>query len=109
MIDVEKQKARLVARKAELESRLVRIEGELDEPMNADADERAVERQDDEVLEAMGEAGLSELRAIDAALDRIAHGRYGICARCGENIAEARLEAVPHAALCHSCHAEINA
>jgi RNA polymerase-binding transcription factor DksA len=109
MIDVERQKAQLVARKAELERRLVRIEGELDEPMNADADERAVERQDDEVLEAMGEAGLSELRAIDAALDRIAHGRYGICARCGEDIAEARLEAVPHAALCQSCHAEINA
>lgn len=109
MIDVEKQKARLVARKTELEKRLVRIEGELDEPMNADADERAVERQDDEVLEAMGEAGLSELRGIEAALDRIAHGRYGICARCGEDIAEARLEAVPHAALCQSCHAEINA
>jgi RNA polymerase-binding transcription factor DksA len=109
MIDIEKQKAQLVARKAELERRLVRIEGELDEPMNADADERAVERQDDEVLEAMGEAGLSELRAIDAALDRIGHGRYGICARCGEDISEARLEAVPHAALCQSCHAEINA
>lgn len=109
MIDTEKQKARLVARKAELESRLVRIESELDEPMNADADERAVERHDDEVLEAMGEAGLSELRAIDAALDRITHDRYGICARCGEDIAEARLEAVPHAALCQSCHAEINA
>lgn len=109
MIDVEKQKARLLTRKAELESRLVRIEGELDEPMSADSDERAVERQDDEVLEAMGEAGLSELRGIDAALDRIAHGRYGTCARCGEDIAEARLEAVPHAALCQSCHAEINA
>lgn len=109
MIDVEKQKAWLLARKAELEGRLVRIEGELDEPMSADSDERAVERQDDEVLEAMGEAGLSELRGIEAALDRIAHGRYGTCARCGEDIAEARLEAVPHAALCQSCHAEINA
>jgi RNA polymerase-binding transcription factor DksA len=109
MIDVEKQKARLVARKAELEKRLVRIEGELDQPMNADAEERSVERQDDEVLEAMGEAGLSELRGIDAALDRIAHGRYGICARCGEDIAEKRLDAVPHAALCQSCHAEISA
>lgn len=109
MIDIEKQKARLVARKAELEARLARIEGELDEPVNADTEERAVERQDDEVLEALGEAGLAELRGIDAALDRIAHGRYGICARCGEDIAPARLEAVPHAALCQACHAEINA
>jgi RNA polymerase-binding transcription factor DksA len=109
MIDIERQKARLVARKAELGSRLMRIEGELDEPMNADSDERAVERHDDEVLEAMGEAGLAELRGIEAALDRIAHGRYGICARCGQNIAEARLEAVPHAALCQPCFAEISA
>ena len=108
MIDIEKQKARLLARKAELESRLIRIEDELDEPMSADSDERAVERQDDEVLEAMGEAGLAELRGIDAALDRIVHGRYGICARCGEDIAPARLDAVPHAALCQACHAEIN-
>lgn len=109
MIDIDKQKARLIARKAELESRLTRIEGELDRPADPDAGERAIERQDDEVLEAMGGAGLSELGAIDVALDRIAHGRYGICARCGEDIAEARLEAVPHAALCQSCHAEINA
>jgi RNA polymerase-binding transcription factor DksA len=108
MIDVERQKARLVARKAELRSRLLRIEGELDEPMNADSDERAVERHDDEVLEAMGEAGLAELRGIEAAMDRIAHGCYGICVRCGEDIAAARLEAVPHAALCPTCHAEIH-
>ena len=109
MIDIEKQKARLIARKAELETRLVRIEDELEEPADPDVEERAVERQDDEVLEAMGEAGLAELRGVDAALDRIASGRYGTCARCGEDIAEARLEAVPHAALCQSCHAEINA
>ncbi len=109
MIDIEKQKARLLARKAELTTRLTRIEGELDEPADQDVEERAVERQDDEVLEAMGGDGLAELRGIDAALDRISHGRYGICARCGEDIAEARLEAVPHAALCQACHAEINA
>jgi RNA polymerase-binding transcription factor DksA len=108
MIDIDKQKARLLARKTELTARLTRIEGELDEPADRDVEERAVERQDDEVLEAMGGAGLAELRGIDAALDRIAHGRYGICARCGEEIAEARLEAVPHAALCQACHAEIN-
>ena len=108
-MDIDRQKTWLVARKAELESRLARIETELDEPASARSDERAVERQDDEVLEAMGGAGISELRAVDAALERLAHGRYGTCARCGEAIAEARLEAVPYAALCQSCHAEINA
>jgi RNA polymerase-binding transcription factor DksA len=107
MIDIEKQKARLLARKAELRDRLVRIEDELDDPVSPDVEERSVERQGDEVLEAMGGAGVAELRGIDAALDRIAHGRYGICARCGQPIAGARLDAVPHAALCQECHAEI--
>lgn len=108
MIDVDKQKARLLARKAELRARLVRIEDELDDPVSPDIEERSVERQGDEVLEAMGGAGVAELRGIDAALDRIAQGRYGLCARCGEPIAEARLEAVPHAALCQECQAEIS-
>lgn len=107
MIDIDKQKARLLARKAELEARLVQIADELDDPVSPDVEERSVERQGDEVLEAMGGAGQAELRGIDAALDRIAHDRYGICTRCGKPIAEARLEAVPHAALCQQCHAEI--
>jgi len=107
MTDVEKQKARLLARKAELQARLVQIEDELDDPVSPDVEERSVERQGDEVLEAMGGAGVNELRGINAALDRIAQGRYGLCARCGEPIAAARLEAVPHAALCQECQAEI--
>ena len=108
MIDIDKQKTRLLARTAELQARLVRIEGELDDPASPDVEERSVERQDNEVLEAMGGAGLTELRGIDAALDRVAQGRYGTCARCGQPISEARLEAVPHAALCQECQAEIS-
>ena len=107
MIDIGKQKARLLARQAELRNRLTRIEDELDEPVSIDSDERAVERQDDEVLEAMGEAGLSELRGIEAALERIAHGRYGICARCGNPIEPGRLEVKPDATLCVSCQSEV--
>jgi RNA polymerase-binding transcription factor DksA len=40
---------------------------------------------------------------IDAALSRVADGSYGICVNCGEQISEARLEAVPHAARCRNC------
>ena len=107
MIDIDKQKARLLARKAELRARLVQIEDELDDPVSPDVEERSVERQGDEVLQAMGGAGVAELRGIDAALERIAQGRYGTCTRCGKPIAEARLEAVPHAALCQECQSEI--
>ncbi|MEO0085862.1 MAG: TraR/DksA C4-type zinc finger protein [candidate division WOR-3 bacterium] len=43
------------------------------------------------------------LRDIDDALRRISEGTYGICERCGERIAKARLEIVPHARLCMKC------
>lgn len=43
------------------------------------------------------------LREIDAALDRIAKGTYGICERCGEPIPLARLEVLPYARLCMKC------
>jgi RNA polymerase-binding protein DksA len=43
------------------------------------------------------------LHAIDEALGRIAAGTYGICANCGRQIAEERLEAIPYARLCIDC------
>lgn len=93
----------LHARRAELMSRLERIETDLDQPRNADDDDRAIERNNDEVLEGLGGAGQKELVAIDAALQRIAHGTFGLCGKCGEPIARERLDAVPHAALCADC------
>jgi RNA polymerase-binding transcription factor DksA len=41
--------------------------------------------------------------AVDAALERIAAGNYGLCARCGLPIGFARLEARPEATLCNAC------
>ena len=40
---------------------------------------------------------------IDAALDRLADGSYGRCARCHRPIAEARLRALPFAVCCQAC------
>ena len=42
-------------------------------------------------------------RQIQAALDRIRHGRYGVCDACGQSITEARLTALPWATRCLSC------
>ncbi|WP_082500784.1 TraR/DksA family transcriptional regulator [Agreia sp. Leaf244] len=41
--------------------------------------------------------------AVDAALDRVASGCYGVCARCGKPIGFARLDARPEATLCIAC------
>jgi DnaK suppressor protein len=40
---------------------------------------------------------------IDEALARLAEGRYGACGDCGEDIAHARLRAMPFAVRCKRC------
>ena len=45
----------------------------------------------------------AELRAIDAALARIADGTYGVCGDCAEPIGRARLAAEPTATRCVEC------
>ena len=43
------------------------------------------------------------LGAIAGALDRLDAGTYGRCERCGREIPEARLDAVPYASRCVAC------
>jgi DnaK suppressor protein len=53
------------------------------------------------------EAHLSGLLAkVEAALERIEHGTYGICERCGQPIEPERLEALPYATTCLACSSE---
>ena len=95
----------LKARKAEIESRLAKIDTDLGRLKSADSAERAVESENDEVLEEFGQVGEGELRGIDAALDRIQEGTFGTCVRCGEPISVERLKAVPHTPFCKACAA----
>ena len=48
---------------------------------------------------------VDEVRAIDAALIRIAEGNYGVCIDCDEPIPAARLQAYPTAKRCLACQA----
>ena len=103
MVDTAHFKKLMVKRLDELGHRLEDIEHELDEPMNDDTGERATEREGDEVLEQLGNAGLVEIRLITAALRRMDKGTYGECMTCGEDISAERLEVVPHAPQCSNC------
>jgi len=47
----------------------------------------------------------STLRRTERALAKLDGGTYGICDRCGEPIAPARLTAMPDSVLCLSCAA----
>ena len=53
------------------------------------------------VLHASATAALSE---IDAALARMAAGRYGVCDVCEQRISAERLDVIPMASLCMACH-----
>ena len=46
---------------------------------------------------ALLEAAREQVTAFDAALERLAEGRYGVCDRCGRPIGEDRLAARPAA------------
>jgi RNA polymerase-binding transcription factor DksA len=103
MVDVERFERQLREREAYLAQTIERVGRQLEEPASKDDEERATEREGDEVLEGLGSASATELRAVRAALRRIEEGTYGECAKCGEEIAEKRLEIIPHAALCARC------
>jgi DnaK suppressor protein len=45
----------------------------------------------------------AQVTAIDAALGRLAAGRYGVCDRCGQPIGEDRLAARPATVTCVRC------
>jgi RNA polymerase-binding transcription factor DksA len=103
MPDTAAAKARLEAQLAELEARQSRIAEDLAEPLNPDSSEQAIEMEDDASLEGQGALVAREIASVKRALARIEDGVYGECVRCGGEIAEARLEARPEAALCIDC------
>ncbi len=70
------------------------------------------EREPDSRAQMESERGLeftldaresAELDAIDAALQRIEAGVYGVCTDCGTEIPDARLHAAPETARCIVC------
>ena len=52
---------------------------------------------------ALDERDNAELRGVNAALERIEAGTYGLCLDCGLEIPAARLHAAPEALRCIAC------
>ena len=73
------------------------------EGMTADWAEQASERENDEVLESLGNNSEKELAMIRFALRRIDEGNYFHCCECGEDIPPARLDLLPYTAHCVNC------
>jgi len=54
-------------------------------------------------LEGLARLEAQALARIDASLDRMARGTYGLCARCHGAIEDERLRAMPDVSFCAGC------
>lgn len=99
----ETLKQELEERLATLRARLSSIKSDVTQAHSGDSAEQAQERENDEVVDAIGNETSLSIRVIQAALERIDNGTYGACEQCGEAIGEARLKVIPEATRCVSC------
>jgi len=60
-----------------------------------------------EVLMNLSNAQRRSAADIDAALERISEGVYGLCARCEEEIPARRMEVRPFSRYCVECKSEV--
>jgi DnaK suppressor protein len=96
-------KHQLELRLAALQERLSSLKKDLTRSHSGDSTEQAQERENDEVVDAIGNETTLSIRVILAALERIENGTYGDCDICGGTIGDARLQAIPEATRCVDC------
>lgn len=102
----ENTRKKLLALREEVVGRINKIDRDVhheDGPLSADFAEQATERENEEVLNALGEAAKQELKEINSALLRMDEGEYEICEECGAEIPPARLDILPYSTQCVSC------
>ncbi|MEQ9618499.1 MAG: TraR/DksA family transcriptional regulator [Deltaproteobacteria bacterium] len=98
---------KLKSRQAELQDRLNKVAESLRKTHAKDWEEQAIERENEEVVEALDESIRTELSQITVALDRVEKDEYGICSICDDPIPTGRLEALPYTDRCVSCASEM--
>jgi DnaK suppressor protein len=106
MQEYESIRQQLSARYEAIQTRLQKITRDVqhaNEPLNADFAEQAVQRENDEVLDALDSSIRAEMEQLQVTLKRLDQGAYGVCESCGKNIPLKRLEALPHASQCVVC------
>ncbi|HEX5844464.1 MAG TPA: TraR/DksA C4-type zinc finger protein [Pseudomonas sp.] len=87
----------------EYSARAHAIRQDLARSHSPDFAEQAMQRQNDEVLEALLAEAEAGMRQVGLAKLRLAEGSYGLCLRCGEAISPARLQVMPAAEYCLAC------
>ena len=103
MVDLDKAKQRLLDLKQEYQTRVDKIQHDMQNPdtdMTQDWDDQAVINEQNDVRKNLLVKAQQNLELVNNALLRIENGTYGICAVSGEEIEPERLEAVPFATTC---------
>ena len=72
----------------------------------ADLEEMTTDAADADSLCTLVDLSSSNIDQIDAALEKLDNGSYGVCEVCEEKISPERLEFLPFAALCVNCQRE---
>jgi len=105
---VEKNKEALLQKRDRLQRSINREAAALKEPRQSVADviDAAVSSAHDHVAVQLLSSEQRELAQINAALQRIEEGKYGICQKCKGEIHPVRLRAMPFATLCINCQVE---
>lgn len=95
--------SKLLELQQSLVKRVGAIKRDFSEGRSADFSEQATELENEEVLVQLKADAETELRLVNIALDKIKTGNYGECEKCSEQIAPARLEAIPYTQFCIDC------
>jgi DnaK suppressor protein len=73
----------------------------------ADISDDAARSYDRKLQGDLEEQEWNKLKQVEAALEKMEQGKYGICEQCEAEIPEARLEIMPYAEFCTQCLSEI--
>ncbi len=107
--DLESLRSRLQQRRRLILEASRRAVAEIDQLRLAERDPEVEEESQSEQqqydLSRLGEVEQQEIAQIDAALQRLDAGRYGLCRDCGDPIEAGRLEVLPYALDCPDCAA----
>lgn len=114
-LDLQEQKKRLLAKKAELERSIAALTQAHPTPVSStEAHEGPNDTEDvtTDFLETQKEQSImvnqqALLTLVENALQRLENGTYGLCQQCHEAIAPRRLEALPWAERCVRCEAQL--
>lgn len=103
MPDLNEVKKNLLTTQAELQKRINDTQSAERQETREGSDDNAKLWEASELRDDLDNEAAGELEEVNQALARLDAGGYGTCTSCGKPIGEARLEAVPYAALCINC------